>query len=98
MGANQAAGYADAVQWGAPLEAALAAHLTSNFYPPLPVGYVGPVLEAIDAMNAGDTETPILLPNALLAVPRDAVGVPDGWLITAEDLVRVTHTQVFCDD
>lgn len=93
MGNLQASAYAEAVADGmVPLEIALTAHLTSNFYPPLPTAYVEPILAAITAVDADEPDTRIEIDPEINPQPR-MVGA-DGR-ISAGDLVEITHTEAF---
>ena len=59
MGAGFALDLADI----APVQQGIRIHLTSNFYPPIPVEMVKPCIKAIDACNDGDDEVLIQLPE-----------------------------------
>ena len=48
------------------LRNALSIHLTSNHYPPVPTAMVEPCVLAIEAMNDGDTDADITLPEGVL--------------------------------
>lgn len=54
MGRAYAEGLASEVNESLTIERALAIHLTSNHYPPVPVEMVGPCRAAIAAANEGD--------------------------------------------
>lgn len=101
MGNSQSEGYAEAVQEGtASLRAAVSANLTGNHYPPIPQGYVEPVLEAIAAVNAGHLYQDIDIEaiRATGVVPRLADETGERLTITAIDLIQITHSWPFCDD
>lgn len=46
-----------------PLETQIRWHLSSNHYPPVPVGMIAPCVEAIDKANEGDWDGEITLPE-----------------------------------
>jgi len=72
------------------LDIALANHLTYNFYPALPDGYIAPAKEAIQFVMDGEGGVQITLPADLNPVPTTAVYDTDGtWRISAEDLFEV---------
>jgi hypothetical protein len=48
-----------------PLEEAIAIHLRSNHYPPVPLSMVTPCIEAIDKCNEGDSGALIDLPDPI---------------------------------
>lgn len=48
------------------LRNALSIHLTSNHYPPVPTAMVEPCVLAIEAMNDGDMDADIALPEGVL--------------------------------
>lgn len=66
MGTTGALGMAEAVQDDLiSLERALAWHLQSNHYPPVPLGMVDLCIAAIDAANEDDYEREIVLPEGV---------------------------------
>lgn len=66
MGSMHAASMAEMVDDGAVgIETALAWHLTSNHYPPLPAGLVPVALEVIEKANAGDWHAEVALPAGI---------------------------------
>lgn len=92
MGNLQALAWAEAVTEGeVPLGLALQAHLTGNFFPPLPAAYVTPVLAALAAVEAGEEDRPIAIDPAINPQPRAVV---DTYL-PAWTLVEITHTEAF---
>jgi hypothetical protein len=99
MGANYAAGLAEAVEDGLTnLRPAIAAHLAGNFYPPLPLDYVEPVVEAIDRAIDEDFDRMIRLPGDINPVPRTAEAVDEllgGWEIRAGELLEITKCWAF---
>lgn len=46
-------------------EDAIAVHLTSNLYPPMPISLVQACIEAIDAVNASEPDTWVRLPDGI---------------------------------
>jgi hypothetical protein len=50
---------------GLTLEGAISLHLTSNHYPPVPTSMVAPCVEAIEAINEGDSDRLITLPDGV---------------------------------
>ena len=100
MGSTQAHGYADAVNDGlVSLRHAIAANLTGNHYPPLPVAYVEPVLAAIDAVNDGAWQTQVVIPAGTNPLPRQGRTLADGsHTIAAGDLVEITHSWAFVNE
>ena len=47
------------------LEQAIGYHLRGNHYPPVPLSMVQPCIDAIDAIHAGEGDTPIALPEGI---------------------------------
>lgn len=96
MGSATTQGLADTVTEGiGSLDQAIAAHLQCNFYPPLPLCYVDPLIRAIHAAEEGDPYCGIILPNAL-ALPRTAEKDTDGtWWVSAQDLLDTCHAWEF---
>ena len=47
------------------LEQAIGYHLQGNHYPPVPLIMVQPCIDAIDAIHAGEYDTPIALPEGV---------------------------------
>jgi hypothetical protein len=62
MGSVTAIGLADSVL---DLETQIAYHLQGNHYPPVPLSMVQPCIDAIDAMYAEESDTPIALPEGI---------------------------------
>ena len=78
MGATQAAGFAEAVAEGdLSLAQAVAWHLQSNHYPPVPTSMVRPCLEAIEAVDAGELDHEVELPEGITFRGRSSCGVWD---------------------
>jgi hypothetical protein len=50
---------------GLSMQAAIEIHLTSNFYPPVPVSMAQPCIEAIDACWDNDNDRSIPLPDGV---------------------------------
>ena len=75
------------------IEQALAWHLQSNHFPPIPTTMVKPCLEAIDAVNEGDYTKQISLPEGvgyrgLTVAPANVIVEQhhlDPWLADEED-------------
>jgi hypothetical protein len=64
MGSSQAAGYAELIAEGSiSLKGALAAHLQSNHYPPLPLELVPACITAIHNIEDGEPDKPVRLPK-----------------------------------
>ena len=63
MGSNYIEGILDS---GIDENVALAIHLSSNHYPPIPAVMIGPCKEAIANANAGDWYAPVELPEGIL--------------------------------
>jgi hypothetical protein len=67
-------------------------YLRTAFYPPLPVGYVDPAMDALYAADRGDYGDTVYLPATLDPVPRTAwrtgENEPAGYWITAGDLIE----------
>jgi hypothetical protein len=94
-----AAGLAEAVHDGtANLRQALAAQLQGNFFPPLPLAYIDPIIEALTACNEGDWERAIILSDDLNPLPRVAEINEEGQItIKAGNLVDITRTGAFIE-
>lgn len=97
MGSITTAAIADSVaDWLADVRQALSWHLTGNFFPPLPADkYVEPLLEAIDHCVAEDYNAVVVLPIDTNPVPRTATREPDGWHVTASNLVDACRSWEF---
>jgi hypothetical protein len=98
MGSASADGYAEAVREGyASLRGAIAANLTSNHYPPLPVAYVEPIILAIDAVTGGSRDTLIVLPEGLNPLPREAhwSDEAEAVVVNCAYLLDITHSWGF---
>lgn len=99
MGTMYAAGLVEAVTDGmTSLEQALAIQFQSNFYPPLPIGYVAPTIEALDAINAGEPKKLIQLPDGIVPIPRYVVTDENGMFVNADYLIQITRTEGFLSD
>jgi len=77
-------------------ERGIGLHLSSNFYPPLPVGYVKPLAEAIQAVWEDDGARLVALPDVPL-LPRSAEKVEGVWHVDAESLVDACKAWPFVD-
>lgn len=86
MGAQRALEMAEAVQEGLPLAAALDYHLRANHYPPLPLEFVAPAMEAIELANSGQWEDAITLPDVGMEVRGFGLTVPVWKLVEAMHL------------
>ena len=64
MGSNMAYDLASD-ELGLDLEVAIAMHLQSNHYPPVPTSMVEPCIEAIDAYYEEDYNRPIAMPEGV---------------------------------
>jgi len=103
MGNMQADDYANGVKEGwASLRQAVAANLQSNHFPPIPLAYVGPVMEAIKMFaefGPGDEdEIDITAVKDTGMVPRLAREDGDRLYISAVNLLEITHSWGFVDD
>lgn len=66
MGYSTALSYAEAVREGSiDLDAALSAHFTSNCFPPIPAVQIVPARTAIEAVNDGEPDRLIDLPEGV---------------------------------
>ena len=104
MGLIQTIGYAEGVADAPPedrdraLRIALHAHLTGNFYPPLPAAYVPLVTEAVRNCAEGDYSALIALPDDLDPKPRLAVyGDGDDLHVESGVLVDICRAEPFID-
>lgn len=84
------------IEGGIAFEKALGLHLTSNFYPPLPGGYVKPLVEAIQAVWEDDGARLIALPDVPL-LPRSAEKIEGIWYVDADSLVESCKAWPFVD-
>jgi hypothetical protein len=74
------------------LEQAIGYHLQGNHYPPVPLSMVQPCIDAIDAIHAGEYDTPIALPEGVkykdrTTAPAWAIAEQhhlDAWLTESE--------------
>jgi len=70
-------------------------HLSGNFYPPLPQGYIDPAIEARDACLDGDFDRLIDLPADLNPMPRQAQQSEDGsWQVVAIHLIEILRLEL----
>jgi hypothetical protein len=86
MGHTTALGIAES---GISLDQQLAWHLTGNHYPPVPTSMVQPCIEAIQAINAGDYDKAIALP--------DGVGYKGRTDAPARAIAEAHHLDAFLD-
>jgi len=86
MGLTTALGIAES---GISLEQQLAWHLTGNHYPPVPTSMVQPCIEAIQAINGGDYDKAIALP--------DGVGYKGRTDAPARAIAEAHHLDAFLD-
>lgn len=85
MGHGYAEGLSEQVQEGSvSLDLAVRAHLQGNMFPPLSEAYVQPAVDAIDAVNVGDWQDDIDLPNG------------ETW--SAQKLVATLRLEAFITD
>lgn len=70
-------------------EASMAYHLRGNFYPPLPLDYAKPALEALDYCEQEDFDAVVVLPAEIEPHPACATKTERGWELRASDLVRI---------
>lgn len=83
MGAMQATQYANFVHDGyVEIERALAAHLSSNHYPPVSPVFISVAKQAIEKVDQG--------------LPDEVLVMPNGRSKTAADIVAGLHLQPFC--
>lgn len=87
MGLNNTLGI---IESGIPLEQQLAYHLTSNHFPPIPTSMVQACIEAIDALNEGNYDKMISLP--------DGVGYKGLTAAPASAIVEQHHLDPFLDE
>jgi hypothetical protein len=106
MGNMQADDYANGVKEGwASLRQAVAANLQSNHFPPIPLAYVGPVVEAIKYAEGCDgdlswldDEIDITAVKDTGMVPRQARDDGDRLYISVATLLAITHSWGFVVD
>jgi len=93
MGNSVASGYADAIDQGlCSLDSALAAHLQSNHYPPLPLALVSACVKAIHNCEYGNSNGRVQLPTGMrLAMGGGrSTNRPPSWR-----LVEAAHLDAF---
>ena len=100
MGLITALGFAESVAEAEDkdkaLRSALYAHLTGNFYPPLPAAYVPLLAQAIEHCAEGDYSALVALPDDLDPKPRKAVyGDGDDLYVEAGTLVDICRAEPF---
>ena len=66
------------------LEVAIGYHLQGNHYPPVPLSMVQPCIDAIDAIYAGESDTPIALPEGVKY--KDRTTAPAWAIVDAHHL------------
>ena len=102
MGNMQATAAAEAVAEGTvTIRQALELNLQSNHFPPIPVVYVDPILEAIAAVEEGYHQRPIPLTavESTGMLPREARVDEEGRMVVeAGVLLDITHAWAFVDD
>jgi hypothetical protein len=64
-------------------------HLRGNFYPPLPLDYAKPALEALAHYEAEDFDAVVVLPADIEPHPACATKTERGWELSASDLIRI---------
>lgn len=78
------------------LEVALRAHLTGNFYPPLPGEYAPLLAEAVRNCAEGDYWALVAIPDDLDPKPRKATyGDGDDLYVESGTLVDICRAEVF---
>lgn len=114
MGYATTHGYAEAVADGLiRIEGALAAHFGGNFFPPLPVEYVGVAIEALAHVEAAGLyrgidgnlyiedptvwATLIQLPDDLRVIPRRIVEDDDHRYVTVGTAVEILRLDPFVE-
>lgn len=70
-------------------EATMGYHLRGNFYPPLPLDYAKPALEALDYCEQEDFDAVVVLPADINPHPKCAIKTEQGWELSAIELVRI---------
>ena len=82
------------------LRTALIIHLRSNMYPPLPLDYVEPLIEAIEFCNNKEYRAYVALPKDIVPYPRLAEfhHVDDCFYIDAIDLISACRAEPFMED
>ena len=66
------------------IEVAIGYHLQGNHYPPVPLSMVQPCIDAIDAIYAGESDTPIALPEGVKY--KDRTTAPAWAIVDAHHL------------
>ena len=74
------------------------AHLLGNLYPPLPLTYLQPALDAFAAIERGNYNAIILLPLSIVPYPKLALKTESGYEITAFDLFEVLRLDRYVDN
>lgn len=101
MGSMQANEYAALAKEGSvDLKQALAAHLQSNHYPPIPSDWIQPAINAIEAANAGNWEDAQIITTTCERsgmTPRQAYVDGRHTWIKAGELIEVLHLDAFLD-
>lgn len=70
-------------------EVSMAYHLRGNFYPPLPLDYTQPALEALAHCEAEDFDAVVVVPADVVPHPACATKTERGWELSASELVRI---------
>ena len=70
-------------------EATMGYHLRGNFYPPLPLDYAKPALEALEYCEQEDFDAVVVLPAEIVPYPKCATKTERGWELSAIELVRI---------
>ena len=79
MGKLQADEFASLVSEGViDLRQAITWHLTSNHYPPVPVSWVEPCIEAVEYVNAYEGDTEVALPEGIIYMGNETA---PAWVI-----------------
>ena len=91
MGSMTALGYKDMVDEGQmSLENALAIHLRSNHYPPIPTSMIRPCMRAIKKANRGEWDKRVRLPKGISHKIY-------GSFVPVHEVIREVHLETFLD-
>ena len=74
------------------------AHLLGNLYPPLPLTYLQPALDAFAAIERDDYNAIIVLPLSIVPYPKRALKTESGYEITAGSLFEVLRLDRYVDN
>jgi len=81
-------------------EQGMAMYLAGSFYPPLPLDYVKPAIEAKELCENEEWDVEIVLPHAINPMPRLAYwrDGPPRWVIKAGDLVNALRIPIYSSE